>query len=67
MSRVKFCVDWDVKHETKQKTQLHGTRPNLSPLYIVNPETGTLANSEDQVDEILQNIAFCQDLQCLSK
>ena len=63
---MKFCVDWDVKHQTKQKTKLHGTRPNLSPLCIENPETGTLANSLDLVDEMLQNIAFYQDLQCLS-
>ena len=28
--------------------------------------TGTLANSEDLVDEMLQNIAFYQDRECLS-
>ena len=37
----------------------------INPLYTENPYTGTYTNSEDP-DEMLLNVAFHQDIQCLS-
>ena len=44
---------------------MYVSRPrSINPLYIGNPRTGSLANSEDS-DEMPHNAAFHQGLHCL--